>query len=77
MKTKGCADMQGDIALERFMKFKDLIVSANIPGSVLLEMIENFITSNGNDDTAVENIPVLEGQLSLFDTLIEKELINI
>ena len=59
--------MQDDTVLEKFKKFKDMVVSTNIPNSVLLEMIENFITADEDYDTAAENIPILDGQLSLFD----------
>ena len=60
-------NMQGDTTLQRFLKFKAMIVSSNMPNSVLLEMIESYITSEDNDSTATEVIPVLDGQLSLFD----------
>lgn len=67
--------MPVDTALERFKKFKATLVSSNVSNSVLLEMIENFITTDG-DNTVVEAIPVLDGQLSLFDVSTYKELIN-
>jgi len=58
--------MQDDNVLQRFKKFKSMIISANVPNSVLLEMAENFITSD-NSEQAAEAIPIMEGQLSLFD----------
>ena len=59
--------MPNDTVLERFKKFKSMILSSNLPNNLLLEMAENFISSNDNDDSIVEIIPVLEGQLSLLD----------
>lgn len=62
--------------LRRFKKFKSMIVSSNISNSVLMDMIEDFITSE-DDDLTIENIPILEGQLSLFDMPDYKELVSI
>jgi hypothetical protein len=53
--------------LQRFKKFKALFISSNIPNSLLLEMVENFITSDDDDATIAEPVPILEGQLSLLD----------
>jgi len=41
-----------------------------------MDMIEDFITSE-DDDLTIENIPILEGQLSLFDMPDYKELVSI
>ena len=64
---KGCTDMPDNIILERFKKFKAMIVSTNISNNLLLEMLENYITSNDDDNPTTEQIPVLDGQLSLLD----------
>lgn len=58
--------MQDNIVLQRFQKFRAMFVSSNISGSVLLDMVETFITTD-NDTQVTEAIPVLEGQISLFD----------
>jgi len=59
--------MQDNIILERFKKFKAMIVSTNISNNLLLEMLGNYITSNDDDNPTTEQIPVLDGQLSLLD----------
>jgi len=60
--------MQDSIVLQRFRKFRAMILSSNIDGNILLEMAEAFITSS-DDDTApnTEAVSVMEGQMSLFD----------
>jgi len=58
--------MKENTVLQRFLKFKSMIVSAEMPGDVLMDMIESYITSDEGDEVA-EGIPVLDGQLSLFD----------
>ena len=60
--------MQDDTVLERFRKFKATIISTNIPNSLLMDMIESFITSDDEDTDIREAIPVLDGQLSLFES---------
>ncbi len=55
-----------DTALERFYKFKSTFISSNLPNSVLLELIESYINSD-KENLPVMDIPVLVGQLSLFD----------
>ena len=57
--------MQNDTILQRFRQFKAMVVSSNIPNSLLMDMIENYISTDNNEPTAVP-IPVLDGQLSLF-----------
>jgi len=64
--TRG-ADVQDDTALQRFKNFKATIVSSNIPNDLLLEMIENYMTSDEDAGLVVESVPVLDGQMSLFD----------
>jgi len=59
--------MPDNVMLERFKKFRAMIVSTNMPTSLLLEMAENYITSNDDDNSTTESIPVLDGQLSLLD----------
>ena len=59
--------MQENVVLKRFKKFKDMILSADIPSNLLLEMVENYLTSDDDTGTTTEVIPVLEGQLTLFD----------
>jgi len=44
-----------------------MIISADVPSAILLEMAENYMTSNDDDNTVAENIPVLDGQMSLLD----------
>ena len=63
---KDVLKMQDDNTLMRFKRFKTLFVSSNIPNSLLLDMVESFITLN-DDASTNEAIPVLEGQISLFD----------
>ena len=58
--------MAQDSTLQKFLWFKEMFISSNIPNDVLLELIENYITSS-DEATAVESIPVLDGQLSLLD----------
>ena len=67
----GCAYMQENDVLQRFKKFKSLYISSNIPNSLLLELLEDFITSNDDEPQAVEAIPILAGQLSLSDCGIQ------
>jgi len=55
-----------DDVLQRFRKFKSMIISADLPSSVLLDMIESYITSE-DEELTVEAIPVLGGQMSLSD----------
>jgi len=59
--------MSDNIILERFKKFKAMIISTNISNNLLLEMLENYITSNDDDNSNTEQVPVLDGQLSLLD----------
>jgi len=58
--------MQDSTVLQRFQQFKDVYVSSNVPNSLLLELVESFLISDDDEPTA-EVIPVLAGQLSLFD----------
>lgn len=60
--------MQDEIILQRFQKFKAMMISSNIPNSLLMEMIESYITSD--DELPVEEIYAFDGQLSLFDGII-------
>jgi len=59
--------MQNDIVLERFQQFKAMVISSNIPNSLLMDMIESYIPSDDNEATS-EPIPVFDGQLSFFDS---------
>ena len=59
--------MQDGIVLQRFKKFKSMILSSNVPNSLLLDMVENYLTSDDDDNLPVESVPVLDGQLSLYD----------
>jgi len=59
--------MQDNTVLQRFKKFKEMMVSSNIPAEMFLDMVENYLTLD-DDDTEVESIPVFDGQLSLLDT---------
>ena len=59
--------MQDDTVLQRFRKFKSMIISSNIPNSLLLEMIEDYITSDDDGTPVAEETPVFEGQLTLFE----------
>lgn len=58
--------MQDDTVLQRFKKFKAMVVAVDVPGNLLLEMVENYITPD-DEDAPAEEVPVLEGQMSLFD----------
>jgi hypothetical protein len=55
-----------DDVLQRFRKFKSMIISADLPSNILLDIIESYITAE-DEDLPVEEIPVLDGQLSLLD----------
>ena len=55
-----------DIVLQRFQRFKEMFISSDIPNNILLELLESYIKPDDND-AAVEEIPILDGQLSLFD----------
>jgi|GEM_PF-2307160 len=68
--------MQDETVLQRFKRFKALVVSSNIPGSMLLDIAEKYITSNDSDYLTAESVPVMEGQLTLFDVSDYKELVN-
>ena len=60
--------MQDDSSLlEKFRKFKAMIVSSNVPNNLLLEMVEGYLTTDDERIPYTEAIPVLDGQLSLFD----------
>lgn len=59
--------MQNDTVLEKFKKFRTMIISSNIPNSMLMDMIENYITTD-EEVPIIEAIPVLDGQLSLFES---------
>ena len=58
--------MQDETVLQKFQKFKAMIISSNVPNDLLLEMLECYLTSD--DEPPQKEIPVLDGQLSLFDT---------
>jgi len=58
--------MQNETVLERFREFKSMVVSSNMPSSILLDMIEKYITTD-SDTPAVHSAILLDGQLSLFD----------
>ena len=64
---EGMVEMQDNIFLQRFQKFRSMIISANIDGNTLLEMAETFIMSCDDEAPVVEAAPVLKGQMSLFD----------
>ena len=59
--------MQDNVVLQRFRKFKAMVALADMPLNLLMEMLENYITSDNEDGMAVESLPVLDRQLSLFD----------
>lgn len=59
--------MQNETVLERFKKFKSMILSADVPSNILLDMVEKYITQDDDDSTVVESVPVLDGQLTLYD----------
>ena len=59
--------MHEDATLQRFLRFKAMVISSNISNNVLLEMAESYMTLNDDDFPVAEAIPVLEGQLSLFE----------
>ena len=59
--------MSDDTVLQRFQRFKAMFMSSNMPNSLLMEMIENYITANDSNDAADKDVHILDGQLSLFD----------
>ena len=58
--------MQDDTVLQKFQKFKTMLISSDMPNNLLLEMLESYLTSD--DKPPPEEIPVLDGQLSMLDT---------
>ena len=62
---KGAIFME-DTVLQRFRQFRAMIISASVPNDILLDMLESYITSN-DEAPAVEEIPILDGQLSLME----------
>ena len=67
--------MQDNSTLQRFKKFADTIVSSNIPSHMLLEMAISYVSSEVNNNPLVEYVPVLDDQVSMFDTFDYEELI--
>jgi hypothetical protein len=59
--------MNEDMALQRFRRFRAMFVDSNIPNSLLLEMIENFITDD--EEALAQNSLVFDDQLSLQDSM--------
>jgi len=74
---KGHADMQENPVLQRFRQFRARMVASNISNSLLMEMIENYLTSDDDSELTENDFPVLDGQLSLFDTSDYKELVSV
>ncbi len=57
-----------DTALQRFRQFKESFVSTNLPNSVLLDIIESYIQSDGaNDAGNIKDDYICNGQLSFSD----------
>jgi len=63
--------MQDNVTLKRFKKFADTIVSSNMSDHMLLEMAVNYVSSEDNSILSVECTPILDGQLSMFDTFVD------
>ena len=59
--------MPEDITLQRFKRFKEMFIASSIPNNELLELIESYLTPD-NDEPAVEDVPILDGQLSLLES---------
>ena len=55
-----------DAVLQKFRRFKEMFISSNLPSGTLLELVESYLVSD-DTESAVEEIPILEGQLSLFE----------
>jgi hypothetical protein len=55
-----------DSVLQRFKRFRAMVLSSNLPSDTLLDMAEIFITSPAQDLPA-EDLTILDGQLSLAD----------
>ena len=64
-----------DIILHRFQRFKDMFISANLPYSELLDLLETYLFTSNDDLTVLDTPPVLDGQLSLFNNA-EEMVIN-
>ena len=58
--------MPEDITLQRFQRFKEMFISSDMSNNDLLDLLESYITVN-DDKPAVEEIPILDGQLSLSE----------
>ena len=63
--NKGDNSME-DIVLQRFRQFRSMIILADVPSDVLLDMLESYLTSD-DEPQAVEEFPILDGQLTLLD----------
>ena len=59
--------MRNDTILQRFKQFRAMVVSSNIPNSLLMDMIESYITPDDGDSP----VAPLDGQMSLFDNIIK------
>ena len=69
--------MPHDSFLQKFYQFKAMVISADIPTGLLLDMLENFILSDSRNTDVIEAIPILDGQLSLSDLINDEELIPV
>ena len=52
--------------LQRFRQFKKMFISSNVSNSILLDILEEYITSK-DEDMTVETYPVPDNQLLLTD----------
>ena len=50
-----------DTVLQRFLRFKSMIISADVPASVLLEMIESYITTTEDTELPALDTIVMDG----------------
>ena len=62
--------MQDNTILQKFLKFKSMLISSDIPNDVLMEMIESYITSEDNNEPIAEDIPVIDGQMTLLEITV-------
>lgn len=58
--------MQDSIILQRFRQLREMLISADMPVSELMDLIEHYITAgDGDDGLPYEAIPVHSDQLTL------------
>ena len=60
-------EMEDNIILQRFLKFKSMMISSDMPNDMLMDLLESYMTLEDKDEPIVEDIPVLDGQMTLLE----------